>query len=520
MTPSTEPGNQTDGGEDSDAPNRPSRLLPLSPLSPLSTLSTLSRRQFVEGALKLGVTGFTATGAAGLLAACHSKKKAAAPKKLTGRVQILIGFDGGNTAAQRQVQQTLAQAFIAAHPQVGIDFLRATSATAAETQLRTLVSRGSAPDIVLGIGQANLSRLADQHMWLDLRPLFRRDGVSTNSFSTQATSAAALSSYYGGTKAIPGVPVAVQNHALAYNVDLFSKAGLPAPPASWSDNSWAYPASFLQAAQTLTVDQAGKHSGQAGFDPIQIVQFGVARIPAEYLFFSFGGHFYNVSKKKAEFDMPAAIQGAQFAGDLLGKYHVQPSAAELAKLAGPENNGNEEQAAWRAGKLAMIDLCSCEIDSPFGTKVPFAWKAAALPAGPGGRFGPLEVNAGAIVVAGTQHDLAWEVLKSFAVDPGHERQLAYGGFGAMPALTANTDAFAAGTKQVAGVDPAVWLAGLPNASTEAATWIPAFADVHSLFKTAVDKIAGGASAATVMPQLQADAQAKIDAWFKVNKLPH
>jgi hypothetical protein len=90
----------------------------------------------------------------------------------------------------------------------------------------------------------------------------------------------------------------------------------------------------------------------------------------------------------------------------------------------------------------------------------------------------------------------------------------------MPALTANTDAFAAGTKQVAGVDPAVWLAGLPNASTEAATWIPAFADVHSLFKTAVDKIAGGASAATVMPQLQADAQAKIDAWFKVNKLPH
>jgi hypothetical protein len=238
------------------------------------------------------------------------------------------------------------------------------------------------------------------------------------------------------------------------------------------------------------------------------------------LFFSFGGHFYNASKRRAEFDTPSAIQGAQFAGDLFGKYHVQPTAAELTNLTGPENKGNEEQAAWRAGKLAMIDLCSCEIGSPFGSKVPFAWKAAALPAGPGGRFGPLEVNVGAIVAGSTQHDLAWEVLKSFAVDPEHERQLAYGGFGALPALTANTDAFAAGTKLVAGMDPAVWLAGLPNASSEAGAWIPAFADIQTLFTAALVQITGGASASTVMAQLQRQAQAKIDAWFKTNKLPH
>jgi multiple sugar transport system substrate-binding protein len=464
--------------------------------------------------------GFTTTGAAGLLAACHSKKKSAVPTKLSGRVQILVGFDGGNTAAQRQVQQTLAQAFIAAHPQVGVDFLRATSAAAAETQLRTLVSRGSAPDIVLGIGTGNVARLADQHMWLDLRPLFRRDGLSTNSFSPQAMSAAGLSSYYGGTKAIPGVPMTVHSHALAYNVDLFSKAGLPAPPASWSDSSWAYPTSFIQAAQTLTVDNAGKHAGQTGFDATQIVRFGVGRIPHTYPFFSFGGHFYNGSKRRAEFDSPAAIQGAQFAGDLFGKYHVQPTAAELTKVTGPDDKGNEEQAAWRAGKLAMIDLCSCEIDTPFGSKVPFAWKAAALPSGPGGRFGPLDVGVGCIVTASTKHDLAWELLKFLAVDPAHERQLAYGGFGAMPALNANADAFAQGTKQATGVDPAVWLAGLPNASTESATWMPAFADIQTLFNAALDQIAGGTSATAVMPQLQGQAQAKIDAWFKSNRLPH
>jgi hypothetical protein len=70
------------------------------------------------------------------------------------------------------------------------------------------------------------------------------------------------------------------------------------------------------------------------------------------------------------------------------------------------------------------------------------------------------------------------------------------------------------------VDPAVWLAGLPNASTESATWMPAFADIQTLFNAALDQIAGGTSATAVMPQLQGQAQAKIDAWFKSNRLPH
>jgi multiple sugar transport system substrate-binding protein len=476
----------------------------------------LTRREFVQGALTLGLS---ATAASGLLSSCHGTTHRAAPVKFAGRVQILIGFDGGNTAAERQVQQTLAQAFIAAHPQVGIDFLRATSAAAAESQLQALVARGSAPDIVLGLGLNSLSRLVDQHLWLDLHPLFGRDRVSTGAFVSPAMSAAMLSSYYGGTKAIAALPVGTHTHALAYNVGLFSKAGIPAPTASWTDNSWDYSGAFLQAAQALTLDSAGKHAGQAGFDPARIVQFGVARLAPQTVYLSFGGHVYDGSKRRAEFDTPAAIQGAQFAGDLTARYHVAPTATELAKLTTAPPAGTEEQAAWRAGKLAMIDMCSCEINSPFGLQVPFVWKAAALPAGPARRVGPLEVSLGAIVAASRQHDLAWEVLKFFAVDPAHERDLAFAGFNAAPALTANADAFTQGTKGL-GVDPAVWVAGRPDASAENDTWVPAFADVQTLLAAALAQVSGGASAATVMPQLQQQAQAKIDAWFKTNKLPH
>jgi ABC-type glycerol-3-phosphate transport system substrate-binding protein len=445
----------------------------------------LSRRDFVRGAFKLGLS---VSGAAALLSACHRGTHQAAPKKLVGRVQILVGFDGGNTAPQRQVQQALAQAFIAAHPQVGIDFLRATSAAAAETQLAALIARGSAPDIVLGIGLGDVSRLVDRHLWLDLQPLVHRDGVATGAFQSQAMAAAALRSYYGGTKAIAGVPLGFHDHALAYNADLFSQAGLPAPPASWSDNSWILTGPFLQAAQALTVDSDGKHAGQAGFDITKVARFGAARFRPE-------------------------------AGDLVNKYRAHPTSDQVAQLAPGAAPGTEELAAWRAGKLAMIDLCSCELDSAFAAKVPFPWRAAALPAGPARRFNFLEVSLGSIVAASAHHDLAWEVLKFFAVEPARERELSYGGFGTMAALTANSDAFPQGIKQASAVDPAVWVAGLPSASAENDAWVPAFGDVHSLMSAAFGQIVGGANPATVMPQLQQQAQAKIDAWFKANQLP-
>jgi ABC-type glycerol-3-phosphate transport system substrate-binding protein len=476
----------------------------------------LTRRDFVRDALKLGVS---VSGAAALLSACQRGTHQSAPTKLAGRVQILVGFDGGNTAPQRQVQQALAQAFIAAHPRVGIDFLRATSAAAAETQLAALIARGSAPDIVLGIGLGEVSRLVDRHLWLDLQGLIHRDGVATSAFQSQAAAAAALPSYYGRTKAVPGLPLGFHDHALAYNADLFSQAGVQPPPVSWSDNSWLLTGSFLQAAQALTVDSDGKHAGQAGFDISKVTRFGAARFRPEASLFSFGGHLYDPAKRQAILDAPAAVAGAQFAADLVNRYHVHPNAAQVAQLAPGAAPGSEELAAWRAGKLAMIDLCSCELDSPFASQVPFAWRAAPLPAGPARRFNFLEVSLGTIVAASAHHDLAWEVLKFFAVEPARERELSYGGFGVMAGLTANGDAFPLGIKQAVGVDPAVWVAGLPGASAENDAWLPAFADVHDLMSAAFGQIVGGANPATVMPQLQQQAQAKIDAWFKANQLP-
>lgn len=469
----------------------------------------LTRRDFIVGAFRLGLSA-TAVGA--LLASCGKGSTKSAPttvaKKLSGRVQILVGFGTGNSPMQVPVQEALAQAFSRANPDVTIEFVRVpTGSSDARTKLTTLIAGGAAPQIVLPAGLYGISLFVDQDVWLDLAPYFDRDGLSLDRFLPETTTATHVPNYFGNNaKEIIGVPIGVHDHVLAYNQDLFTKAGVPAPPTSRSDTSWTLQGKFLDAAKALTVGTT---------------QFGAGHFFRETVFYAFGGHMYDAASRKAQFDKPASIDGIQFAADLVNKYKVMPSQTQVAALGAGAEKGNEEQFAWRNGKLAMIDMCSCDIKSPYGQSVPFTWKAAAVPAGPGRRFSFLNLDVGAIVKPSADHDLAWEVLKFLTVDPANEKQLAYGSFGAIPPLSENRDAFPQGIRtDLPNVDPSVWIDGLPDASPENEAWFPAFAQVNDLVGKAFDDIIGGQAASNVMPKLQQDAQAQIDNWFKTHRLPH
>jgi multiple sugar transport system substrate-binding protein len=470
----------------------------------------LSRRAFVTGALKMGLS---MSAAAALLAACgKSSSNKSTPttiaKKLSGKVQVLVGFGTGNSPAQVTVQETLAQAFTRTNPDVTIEFVRVpTGSGDARTKLTTLIAGGAAPQLVMPAGLYGISLFVDQDIWLDLSPYFDRDGLSLDKFLPETTTATHVPNYFGNNaKEIVGVPIDVHDHVLVYNVDLFTKAGVAVPPTSRTDTSWTLQGKFLDAAKALTQGTS---------------QFGVGHFFRETIFYAFGGHLYDAAARKAQFDTPGSIQGIQFAADLINKQKVQPSDTQVAALGAGAQKGAEEQFAWRNGKLAMIDMCSCDIKSPYGMGVPFAWKAAPMPAGPSRRFGFLNLDVGAIVKPSADHDLAWEVLKYFSFDPATERQLAYNSLGGIPPLKDQSDAFPAGIKSdLPGVDPAVWIDGLADASPENEAWFPAFSQVNDLVGKAFDDIIGGKAATDVMPKLQTDAQGQIDNWFKAHKLPH
>lgn len=469
----------------------------------------LTRRDFVGGLLGLGLSAVAAGTA---LAACGKSSgrssSTTTPRTLSGRVQILVGFGTGNSPAQVPVQEALAAAFMTAHPDVTIEFVRVpTGSSDARTKLTTLIAGGSAPHIVLPAGLYGISLFVDQGVWLDLAPFFDRDGLSLDRFLPETTMATHVPNYFGpNASEIIGVPIGVHDHVLAYNEDLFARAGVPAPPTSRTDGSWTLSGKFLDAAKALTREN----------------QFGVGHFFRETVFYAYGGHMYDAGSRKAQFDKQGSIDGIQFAADLVNRYKVQPSQSQVAALGAGAEKGNEEQFAWRSGKLAMIDMCSCDIKTPYGQDVPFSWKAAAMPAGPARRFGFLNLDVGSIVKASSQHDLAWEVLRFFTVDPANEKQLAYGSYGAIPPLKDNRDAFSQGIRQdLPNVDPNVWIDGLADASPENEAWFPAFAQVNDLVGKAFDEVVVDAKPAIdVMRTLQADAQAQIDSWFKSNKLPH
>jgi len=489
----------------------------------------ISRRQFVVRALGLGLS---AAGAGAFLAACSSGKSSSTTpttagsspttsKALTGTIQILVGYYGtGNQPSQVPVQEALATAFQQQHPGVTISFLRVPSSSDAKTKLVTLIVAGLPPDLVLPTGIYGTSLFLDQDIWLDLQGLLKRDGLTLDAYSPVTATSTHQPSYYGtsGTGVV-GLPVGVNDHAIAYNQALFAKAGLPTPPTSWTDSKWTFDGGFLDAAKALTVDGKGRHPGDPGFDPTSVKQFGLGHFFRETLFFAYGGKYYDPATKKATMASPGGIAGLQFASDLVNVHHVQPSMTVEATLGAGGGQGNEEQFLWKGGQLAMIDMGTSDISS-FGKGTPFDFALAAMPTGPARRFCFLNLDVGCVVKASKNQDLAWEVLKYFSLDPATDKMLAYGSYNEIPPLKQNTSAFTTGVKSsLPKADPQVWIDGFGSAGADNEAWFPAFSEVNTLVGNAFDSIIGGKPAATLMPQLQSASQPLIDQWFATHKLP-
>jgi multiple sugar transport system substrate-binding protein len=105
--------------------------------------------------------------------------------------------------------------------------------------------------------------------------------MADSSYDTSRFDPAMLKSYQNveGTLALPFI---VYPSAIFYNTSLFSRAGLNPPPARYGDKyrmpdgsiaDWTWD-TLARVAKDLTIDAAGKHSGEAGFDATRIVQYG------------------------------------------------------------------------------------------------------------------------------------------------------------------------------------------------------------------------------------------------------
>jgi multiple sugar transport system substrate-binding protein len=120
------------------------------------------------------------------------------------------------------------------------------------------------------------------------------------------------------------VPLDFHMHGLYYNVDLFKQAGLdPTHPPTTGD-------AFIEAARRLTIDAAGRHPGDAGFDAKNVKQYGVAfpnNHHAFYIWYALvhqQGAGFSIGGTQVNFDDAQGIAAWKWEEDLIFKHQVVP----------------------------------------------------------------------------------------------------------------------------------------------------------------------------------------------------
>jgi len=175
-------------------------------------------------------------------------------------------------------------------------------------------------------------------------------------------------------------------------------------------------------------------------------------------------------------------------------------------------------AAWKSGKIAMIDMCGCDLQS-FGADNEFEWDVAPWPTGPERLVSTLNLDVGAIVAASENQEAAFEALQFLLVEPANARKLSTKGYGAMSPLKSEEGAFLEELEgDFPGVDLQLFLDAFPYSINQEG-WFPAFTQVGDLGGQFLDPIAlGESTAAEQLPLYQEAAQELVDRWFEENEL--
>ena len=213
---------------------------------------------------------------------------------------------------------TIVQGFEAANPTIAIKLIPAPYAQYF-TKLQVAVAGNSAPD-TFELDYQDFLTYASQGTLLPLAKVAPASDYSARYYPR------ALGAFRtGGTQY--GLPESFSDVLLFYNKDLFDKAHLSYPTASWT---WK---DEMVAAKKLT------GSGVYGdYEPVQFYEFYKVLAQA-------GGQFLNKAGTAVAFDTPAGLRAVNW---LVGKTtvdHVMPTAAQMGGLADAD--------LFKAGKLAM-----------------------------------------------------------------------------------------------------------------------------------------------------------------------
>lgn len=326
-----------------------------------------------------------------------------------GKLHLRFMF-WGDTEEIKIINDTIAR-FEAAYPNIKIDAERGQAGPAYMEKVIANVAAKTEPDVIF-VSTDDIVKFVDNDWLMDLNPAIAESKFPITKFYK------ALSDRFvanGKRYIIPRdvAPVA----CLYYNKKLFEKARIPYPKDNWTWDD------MLKAAKKLTLFD--KATGK-------VVQYGLCddwNLWDGFITANGGSYADNIAKPtRVTLDSKNAIYAIKFRQDLVYKYKVMPSPAQLTASGGV---GTSEM--FMAGQVAMF--FSGIWKTPMFRKITdFDWDVAQFPKGPMAKTA-YYVGGGSgygIMKNSTHPKEAWLFLTYLAGDEG-QRQLAQTGL-AQPAI--------------------------------------------------------------------------------------
>jgi multiple sugar transport system substrate-binding protein len=267
---------------------------------------------------------------------------------------VTLRFTYWGSAVEKEAIARMVRSFEAANPDIRVDARHFASSEYA-AQVQGLLGSDTPPDIGY-LFETHAAQWASDGKVLDLTDIIQADPALSARLPD--------SFYYFAPGRTLGTSTATEIMVLFYNKELFEKAGLPFPP-SRPEAAWTWP-EFLTVARRLTVDAAGRHPGDAGFDPEQIVRYGVSfdlRDWYGYLpfIYSNGGDVVDDSGTHLRLDEPEAVEAVQKLADLMWVEHVMPTPQQQANLPSSDVLLQTGQLAMDLrGQWKLMDFASME----------------------------------------------------------------------------------------------------------------------------------------------------------------
>jgi multiple sugar transport system substrate-binding protein len=321
-------------------------------------------------------------------------------------------------------KQAIAQ-FQKKYPYIHVDVIQVGYADY-WPKLATEMAAGDAPDLFWD-NLNNFPTYVSEGALLDVSPVIKKFGINLSDYYQSLLPLFVYKGqYYGITKDWDTI-------GLIYNKDELKKAGL-APPMdlTWNPTNGG---TLLKYAEALTLDNKGKHPGQAGFNPDKIVQYGFSAGNAGGGFQTGWSNFLEedgvtyFSKDKFTYATPAGDQVFQFLNNLVYKWHVAPPATVTT-----QPTYVEATDSFSPGNVAMMTDGDWDLASIAST-TKFPWGVAPLPAGPAGRVSATN-GLGINIYAHSKNLPAAELLWAWLTNKSTETLMSSEGYiwGSMPSV--------------------------------------------------------------------------------------